>query len=212
MLSAGIGATSVLAIKHALSSTASGREVWWICGSRNRAEHPFVEESRGLLKTLVNGRSHITYSKPDGEDKARVDYDSVGHVDAPLLDRLGVSRDADFYFCDPPLFLRQLTQGLKIWGVDATRSHSEVFGPESPITPGTARSSRPAVHPPVGDRAVGPQISFIRSGLTVSWDTRFASLLELAEACDVPVQWSCRAGGLPYLRVRINRRKCRLLT
>jgi ferredoxin len=36
--------------------------------------------------------------------------------------------------------------------------------------------------------------SFARAGLTVSWDDRFQSLLELAEACDVPVRWSCRAG------------------
>ena len=28
----------------------------------------------------------------------------------------------------------------------------------------------------------------------VPWDARFISLLELAEACDVPVRWSCRSG------------------
>jgi ferredoxin len=28
----------------------------------------------------------------------------------------------------------------------------------------------------------------------VLWDSRFGSLLELAEACDVPVRWSCRSG------------------
>jgi ferredoxin len=28
----------------------------------------------------------------------------------------------------------------------------------------------------------------------VSWDPAFPSLLELAEACDVPVRWSCRSG------------------
>jgi ferredoxin len=44
---------------------------------------------------------------------------------------------------------------------------------------------------PVGE---GPGISFARSGLTVAWDSRFQSLLEFAEACDVPVRWSCRTG------------------
>jgi ferredoxin len=33
-----------------------------------------------------------------------------------------------------------------------------------------------------------------RSGLTVGWDPAYASLLELAEACDVPTRWSCRIG------------------
>src|SRR5580692_2443997 len=194
LLSAGIGATPVLAMLHSLSSAASRREVWWIYGARNRAEHPFAKESRELLRTLVNGRSHIVYSKPDSGDKAGVDYDSVGHVDTPLLDRVGVTRDADFYLSGPPSFLRDLTAGLKTWRADPTRIHTEVFGPEAPITPGIARSSRPPVHLPSGGPGDGPQISFTRSGLTVPWDSRFSSLLELAEACDVPVQWSCRTG------------------
>jgi len=194
LLSAGIGATPVLAMLHSLASAASRREIWWIYGARNRAEHPFAKESRGLLQTLVNSRSHIVYSKPDPEDKPGVDYDSVGHVDTPLLDRLGVARDADFYLCGPPSFLKQLSRGLKTWGADSSRIHAEVFGPEEPITPGMVRSSRPPAHPPSGEPGAGPQVSFTRSGLTVSWDSRFSSLLELAEACDVAVQWSCRTG------------------
>jgi ferredoxin-NADP reductase/MOSC domain-containing protein YiiM len=194
LLSAGIGATPVLAMLHSLSSAASRREVWWIYGARNRAEHPFAKESRGLLQALVNSRSHIVYSKPDSGDEPGVDYDSVGHVDTPLLDRIGVARDAEFYLCGPPSFLRDLTSGLKTWGADSTRIHAEVFGPEAPITPGIAQSSRPPVHVPAGEPGMGPQISFTRSGLTVPWDSRFSSLLEFAEACDVPVQWSCRTG------------------
>jgi ferredoxin-NADP reductase len=194
VLSAGIGATPVLAMLHSLSSEASRREVWWIYGARNRAEHPFAKESRSLLQTLMNSRSHIVYSKPDLGDQPGVDYDSVGHVDTPLLDRLGVTRDADFYLCGPPSFLRDLTAGLKTWGADSMRIHAEVFGQETPITPGIAQSSRPPVHAPAGEPGIGPQISFTRSGLTVPWNSRFSSLLELAEACDVPAQWSCRTG------------------
>ena len=193
-LSAGIGATPVLAMLHSLSSAASRREVWWIYGARNRAEHPFANESRGLLQALVNSRGHVVYSKPDPGDKSGVDYDSVGHVDTPLLDRLAVTRDADFYLCGPPSFLRDLTAGLRTWGADSTRIHTEVFGPEAPIRPGIARSSSPPVHAPAGEPGIGPQISFTRSGLTVPWNSRFSSLLEFAEACDVPVQWSCRTG------------------
>jgi ferredoxin-NADP reductase len=194
LLSAGIGATPVLAMLHSLSSSASLREVWWIYGARNRAEHPFAKESRSLLQTLANSRSHIVYSKPNSEDRLGVDYDSVGHVDTPLLDRLGVSRDADFYLCGPPSFLNQLSEGLKTWGADSTRPYLEVFGQEAPITPGIAQSSRPPVHAPAGEPGSAPQVSFTRSGLTVPWNSRFSSLLEFAEACDVPVQWACRTG------------------
>jgi ferredoxin-NADP reductase/MOSC domain-containing protein YiiM/ferredoxin len=194
LLSAGIGATPLLAMLHSLSSAASRREVWWIYGARNRAEHPFAKESRGLLQTLVNSRSHIVYSKPNSDDELGVNYDSVGHVDTPLLDQLGLTRDADFYLCGPASFLRDLTAGLKTWGADSKRIHQEVFGAEAPFTPGIARGSRPPVHAPAGEPGTGPQISFVRSGLTVPWDSRFSSLLELAEACDVPVKWACRTG------------------
>jgi ferredoxin len=37
-------------------------------------------------------------------------------------------------------------------------------------------------------------VSFARSNVTASWGPEYASLLEFAEACDVPVQWSCRTG------------------
>ena len=194
LASAGIGATPVLAMLHALASTGSTREVWWLYGARNRTQHPFAKESRELLQALSRGQSHIVYSKPSAEDQIGLDYDSTGHLDAPLLDRLGVARDADFYLCGPPTFLRSFTAGLREWGADSTRIHTEIFGPEEPITPGIAPATRLPAHPPAATPGLGPKISFVRSGLTVPWDSRFSSLLDLAEACDVPVKWSCRTG------------------
>ncbi len=194
LVSAGIGATPVLAMLHALASTASPREVWWLYGARNRSEHPFAKESRGLIRELARGQSHIVYSKPEAGDQLGLDYDSTGHLDVSLLDGLGVTRTADFYLCGPASFLRSFTAGLGAWAVDSDRIHSEVFGAEAAITPGIAHTSKPPVHPPVGKPGAGPQTSFTRSGLTVPWNSSFQSLLELAEACDVPVRWSCRTG------------------
>ena len=37
-------------------------------------------------------------------------------------------------------------------------------------------------------------MTFARSGLTTAWSDTYSSVLELAEACDVPTQWSCRTG------------------
>jgi ferredoxin len=37
-------------------------------------------------------------------------------------------------------------------------------------------------------------VSFARSGLNVRWESSFSNLLELAEACDVPVRYACRTG------------------
>jgi ferredoxin-NADP reductase/MOSC domain-containing protein YiiM len=194
LVSAGIGATPVLAMLHALAEAASPREVWWLYGARNRDEHPFAKESRGLVQTLTRGQSHIVYSQPGPEDQLGLDYDSPGHLNVPLLDQLGVGRNADFYLCGPPAFLRGFTEGLRTWGAGSIRIHAEVFGPEASITPGIVPTSRLPPHLPSGAPGLGPQISFTRSGLVVPWDSRFQSLLELAEACDVPVKWSCRTG------------------
>jgi ferredoxin len=87
-----------------------------------------------------------------------------------------------------------LREGLDARGVPAGRIHTEVFGAPDAITPGVVgRVTRPP-HQPDGDTGTGPLISFVRTGLNVRWAQRFRSILELAEACDVPVRWSCRAG------------------
>ena len=52
LLSAGVGATPVLAMLHALAAEASPRQVWWLYGARNRDDHPFAQESRGLVQAL----------------------------------------------------------------------------------------------------------------------------------------------------------------
>jgi ferredoxin-NADP reductase len=194
LLSAGIGATPVLAMLHDLASAASPREVWWLYGARNRDEHPFAQESRELLKQLAHGRAYIAYSRPGPQDRLGRDYDSPGHLSMPVLDRLGVPRNADFYLCGPPSFLSGFTTELNAWGVAPIRIHTEIFGPGDSITPGIAPSPRRPAHPPPGDPGSGPSVSFTRSGLTVPWKAGFQSLLELAEACDVPVRWSCRTG------------------
>jgi len=194
LASAGIGATPVLAMLHSLAASGSQREVWWLHGARDRSHHPFAKESREIIQALVRGQSQIVYSKPGPQDQPGQDYDSAGHLDVSILDRLGLTRNADFYLCGPSSFLRSYSEGLKTWGADPMRVRLEVFGPENSMTPGIKHSVQPPVHIALGPPGPGPQISFTRSGLTVPWNPRFISLLELAEACDVPVRWSCRTG------------------
>jgi ferredoxin-NADP reductase/MOSC domain-containing protein YiiM len=195
LLSAGVGATPVLAMLHALAAESSMREVWWVYGARNGGDHPFHQEVRGLMQSLPHGRTNIRYSQPRPEDRVGADFDAAGHVTTVALQEMGVPREADFYLCGPTPFLRDLTAGLSAWGVNASNIHTEIFGPEQSITPGVAvRAVASPPHPPEGPAGDGPRVSFARSGLTVPWNSKFGSLLEFAEACDVSVRWSCRTG------------------
>ena len=193
LLSAGVGATPVMSMLHALVAERSQREIWWIYGTRNRGNHPFSEESRLLLKQLSRGRGYIVYSRPAALDRVGADFDASGHLDTALLERIGVSKSSDFYLCGPSSFLQNMSDGLRNLGVLAGNVHTEIFGSLDAITPGMAQVHH-TPHLPQGPPGSGPQVSFARSGITVVWDPKFASLLELAEACDVPVRWSCRTG------------------
>src|SRR5262245_18814515 len=164
LLSAGVGATPVMSMLHALAAERSEREVWWIYGVRNRSEHPFAEESRSLLDQLSRQRSCIVYSRPAATDQLKIDFDASGHIDVALLENIGVSPDSDFYLCGPTSFLQNLRDGLRNWGVPAENVHTEVFGALDGITPGMARVDHNP-HLPQGPAGSGPSVSFARSGI-----------------------------------------------
>lgn len=195
LLSAGIGATPMLAMLHALATSTSPREVWWLHGARNGESHSFAAEVRQLVGKLARGQCHVWYSRPDPDDRVGQDFDATGRLGVELLQGLHVPRDGDFYLCGPSTFLADLTIGLTAWGVPADRIHSEVFSGGESLTPGVVSRPVHTPHQPAGPAGAGPSVAFARSGLTVHWrQSDDQSLLELAEACDVPVRWSCRTG------------------
>jgi ferredoxin-NADP reductase/MOSC domain-containing protein YiiM/ferredoxin len=194
LVSAGIGATPLLAMLYALAAEQTRKAIWWIHGARNSGEHPFAVEVRELLKTLPRSRGHILYSAPKPTDRPDIDFDRVGHVGVPVFEEIGVPPDAEFYICGPAAFMSGLVDGLAGWGAARDRLHTENFGSGPSKTPGIAAVPRRPPHPPADAAEVGPVVSFTRSNLAVHWGSAFHSLLELAEACDVPVRWSCRTG------------------
>ena len=128
LLSAGIGLTPVLAMLQALAAGGSRRDIWWVHGTRNKAEHALAAEVQGLLELLPQGHSRILYSAPAASDRLGIDFDGSGRVNVQVLQALGAPREADFYLCGPAAFMRSLTADLASWGVSAERLHSENFG------------------------------------------------------------------------------------
>jgi ferredoxin-NADP reductase/MOSC domain-containing protein YiiM len=195
-ISAGVGVTPLLAMLHGAAATSAGasRPVWWLHSARDRAHHSFAKEADDLLVTLRASHRYVTYSRPAPGDVLGKHFDRAGHLSPELLHEFGVPRESDFYLCGPPGFLEDFQKGLADWGVPWPRVHVELFGPVAARTPGIARVAATLPHRPDGAAGTGPVVTFLRSGLAVPWDTRFGNLLELAEACDVPVRWSCRSG------------------
>ena len=194
LISAGVGATPVLAMLHALAAARSARDIWWLHGARRRADEPFAAESRALLATLPGARRHVCYSDPGPDDVLGRDYDTAGRLSAPVLAALDLPSDADAYLCGPPAFMADISAALAAYGIQAARIRTEVFGAGPAITPGIAPAPARRPHPPAGQPGTGPLVTFARSDLSAPWDAGYASLLEFAEACDVPVRWSCRTG------------------
>ena len=194
LISAGVGATPVLAMLHALAAARSTRDIWWLHGARRRADEPFAAESRALLAALPSAHRHICYSSPGPDDVQGRDYDTAGRLSAPVMAPLDLPRDADAYLCGPPAFMADISAALAAAGIQAARIRTEVFGAGPALTPGIAPAAARRPHPPAGQPGRGPLVGFARSDLNVRWDPGYASLLEFAEACDVPVRWSCRIG------------------
>ncbi|QKT11935.1 MOSC domain-containing protein [Rhodococcus sp. W8901] len=195
LVSAGVGITPVLAMLRALADEESGREVWWVHGTRSRDEHAFATEVRQQLNHLPHSHFHVCYSRPAATDRPGIDFTDTGHIDAELLTRIDPPRDATAYLCGPTAFMNDVTGALVGLGLGPERIRTEIFGAGPGITPGIATTPSAPPHAPPGPPTQGLAVSFARSGLTVPFDsTGYASILELAEACDVPVRWSCRTG------------------
>ena len=182
LISAGVGITPVLAMLHQLADQHSDREVWWLHTARDATQQAFADEVRDLLAQLPNAHEHVCHTA-SGE-----------RLTATTLATFGLPADATAYICGPEGFMTDLSAALRGLGIDAGRIKTELFGALAPINPGVTNIAHVPPHQPPGSAGTGPLVTFARSGLSVPWQDKQGSLLELAEACDVPTRWSCRTG------------------
>jgi len=195
LLSAGIGSTPVLAMLYALAGSRSTRQALWLHAARDRQHHPFADEVRRLMCALTNGRSYVCYSRPGSSDKRGQDFDATGHLSRSVFNEVGLPRDADVYLCGPSRFMADMKAALAALGVAPERIHIEIFNGAESMNPGVVGAATRVPHLPKDDANTGPLVSFARSGIAAHWNaSQYESILELAEACDVPVRWSCRTG------------------
>jgi ferredoxin-NADP reductase/MOSC domain-containing protein YiiM len=191
LISAGIGLTPLLAMLHRLASSRSTREVWWIHATHDEASLAFSAEVAALLALLPPARSLVFCATPT---RALAAGFRAGRLTAEVLAALDLPVDATAFVCGPESFMDDVVAALTGSGLDPAHVHTERFGSRAAINPGVVATDAPPPHQPPGSPGTGPAVTFARSGLSTGWSDRYGSVLELAEACDVPTQWSCRTG------------------
>ncbi|WP_062428273.1 MOSC and FAD-binding oxidoreductase domain-containing protein [Herbidospora daliensis] len=192
LISAGIGITPVLAMLHALAETGAQRGVWWLHVTRTVRTQVFADEVRALLDRIPGAREKVFLTAHEA-GQPLPPHAEIGRPTAAGLARLGLPPDTDAYICGPAGFMSAMSDALAGAGLPAGRVHTELFGTLAAVNPGVVDARHVRPHPPAS-QGTGPEVTFARSGLTVRWGEEYGSLLELAEACDVPVRWSCRTG------------------
>jgi ferredoxin-NADP reductase/MOSC domain-containing protein YiiM/ferredoxin len=194
LLSAGVGATPVLAMLHALAATRSAREVWWLQGARDGAEHAFGPEVDHLLDALPHAHRIVSYSRPEPGVAPGTSFDQVGRVSIETITGAGIPVDADYYLCGPDSFMQSLSAALVARGTLPEHVSMEVFGAKAVTFAPGLEGRGAAPHQPRGAVGTGPPVTFSASNLVVPWDPSYGNLLEFAEACEVPVSFGCRIG------------------
>jgi ferredoxin-NADP reductase/MOSC domain-containing protein YiiM len=192
-ISAGIGVTPVLAMLHQLAAGHSPRDICWLHGARGPREHPFAAEAHALLAVLPRAREHTFYSAATPAERHRA-HAAAGHITKEALARLGISPDTGAYICGPASFMADMQDALAAIGLHHDAIHTELFGALPPVNPGITGQASTPPHQPPGPPATGPQVTFARSGISTPFGADRHSVLDLADACDVPTRWSCRTG------------------
>jgi ferredoxin-NADP reductase/MOSC domain-containing protein YiiM/ferredoxin len=192
LISAGIGVTPVLSMLHELAARRSTREIWWLHGARMPQEHPLAGEAHALLASLPHAYEHVFYSaaavagrRPPGTAR-RLTKDELARLDVPV--------GASAYVCGPASFMDDMQRALAGIGVDPSHIHTELFGAMPSVNPGLTGQTHRSPHQPPGPPGTGPLVTFARSSISAPFPTNRRSMLELADACDVPTRWSCRSG------------------
>jgi len=188
LIGGGVGHTPMVSMLNTICDSGSRREVWFFYGVRHGGDHAMKEHLADLDRNHPNVHVVTCYSSPRDEDEEGRDYGHAGHVSVDLMKDMLPSANYEFYICGPPPMMRLITEGLEEWGVPEKAIHYEAFGPATVTkTPQTKTAHATTTS--------GVKVEFARSGKTCTWIKEVGSLLELAEAQGVSIDFGCRAGN-----------------
>ncbi len=195
LLGGGVGITPMISMaSHMVREgfrTRNKRLLTILHASKTTAERAFSKDFRSLEKASEgNVRYYSIISKPDEAEKAGVDFDGAGHIDAEMIRQILSLDDYDFYLCGPATFMQALYDAIRSLGVRDTRIFTEAFGPATLNRQADESSAQTLVI----DEAVETVIKFVKSDFEQHWNAGGGTLLETAESHGLTPDFSCRNG------------------
>jgi ferredoxin-NADP reductase len=196
LIGGGIGVTPILAMLNTLVARRSTREIWFFYCIRNRAEHAMKEHIEKIARENPNVHLYVCASQPDPDYILGRDYQCKGRLSVALFKQILPSNNYDFYLCGPGPMMKDITGGLKEYGVEENRIHFETFGPTSVKMVASAAPAQKAAQERFS-------VKFKKSGKTVPWTGSQSNILEFAEVNGIAIPSGCRAGSCGTCRIAV---------
>lgn len=194
-IAGGIGITPMMSMVGWALAEQPARTLHLFYGVRHSGEHAFKKVLEDLARAHPNVHVHVIYSRPGADDLLGRDFHHTGHVDIELLRRCLPQGRHRFYVCGRAPMMASVVPALAAWGVLPQDIRHEAFGPAS------ARSGSDLK--PSATLATPIAVRFRRSGRTLTWNGRDASLLEFAERHGIAVESGCRSGSCGSCETRL---------
>lgn len=133
LLAAGVGITPIMSILLSALETMPGREIILVHAALNDRVQAFKKTLHELAETHENLTVHHRYSDPPSPGVTLGPSESIGIIDASLLETLSLHPDSDYYFCGPKPFMVNIYHELLTKGIPASQVHFEFFGPRQEL-------------------------------------------------------------------------------
>ncbi len=138
LLAGGIGITPLLSMAKSMVHTHPDSPVYFLQAARNSSVHAFADEIKNLQSLSSNMHTKVLYDAPLDGDLESGKCDGVGFVTTELLRDWTPYGEADFYFCGPKPFMKNIHACLAELGVDEHRVRYEFFGPQEELATAVA--------------------------------------------------------------------------
>lgn len=215
-IGAGSGITPVMSMLRWIVDTAADVDARLLVSAKSPREIIFKNELDWMSSRHSGIRVGITCtSRVTGADAwtgltGRCDEKMLKLFTPDILER-------HIFMCGPSPFMEAVKENLKLLGFNLAHLHTESFG-EGRVAKGEKVDARDVPKPPISavqpvesapaetPKAASFQVNFIKSGKSIS-TAGDATLLELAEANGVEIEYACRSGVCGTCKSKLNKGK-----